>query len=266
MTAPATDTSAQRAQLTERLIAMLAAIFAGLGSWRDADAEKFAAQAGPLVTGAQQALASMIAAGLTHQASEALGETVPAPRLPSASVVQLRPIPAREVYARPFREVWAALADGKTLPEAIEQGQSRLAELADGDMQLTYAHAHRAGMQALPEEAQPSGWRRVLRGPSSCALCVLASTHRYTIEDLNPIHPRCDCAVEPIFGRDEHRAADDAALERVHAAVRELSGETSRSGRGVDYRQIQITQTHGELGPMLARPGDHFTGPDQIPQ
>ncbi len=264
MTEPAGVTN-QRSHIVEWLSAALASLFAGLGSWRDDDADRFTTQAAPLVRGAQQAMATLVATYLAHRAGQATGTVVRPPAIPATAIRDVRGVDAREVYRRPFQTVWAALAEGKPLAEALQQGQSRLAELADGDMQLAYAHANRAGMQALPTEARPHSWRRVLRGTSSCALCVLASTHRYNTGDLNPIHPRCDCDVEPIFGRDAHRAADDAALERVHAAVRELTGNSSRGGRGVDYRQVQITQTHGELGPMLARPGDHFTGPEQIP-
>lgn len=269
MTAPATTAetvNAQRSQLTQRLITMLGVLFAGMGSWRDADADRFAAQAAPLVAGAQQTLARLVALSLALQAGMATGQTVAPPVLSNAAISNLRPVSGREVYRRPFRHVWAALAEGKSLREALQQGQSRLAEIAEGDMQLAYAHANREGMQALPQSVRPRSWRRVLQGESSCALCVLASTHRYTRGDLNPIHPNCDCTVEPIFGRDTHRVVDDAMLERLHAAVAELTGDSSRSGRGSDYRQIQITRTHGELGPMLARPGDRFTGPEQIPQ
>lgn len=269
MTAPAgaqQQLAAQRTRLSEQLIAALTALFGALGSWRDTDADRFTRQAAPLVQGAQQALAGLVAAWLAQTASQQTGQTVLAPVIPTSAITELRGISTSEVYRRPFRELWAALAEGKTLAEAVQQGQSRLRELADGDLQSTYAHANREGMQRLPEQAQPTGWRRVLQGSSSCALCVLASTHRYTISDLNPIHPRCDCTVQPIYGRDEARAADDARLERVHQAAAELTGQRDRSGRRSDYRQIQITHEHGELGPMLARPGDHFTGPAEIPQ
>lgn len=263
MTAPAgTQLASQRATITERLIAALSALFAGLGSWRDADATQFTRQAVPLVQGAQQALAGLVSAYLAQQASQQTGHVVPPPVLPPAAVTNLRGVPASEVYTRPFKEVWAALAQNKPLNEAVQLGTTRLTEIAEGDLQTTYAHANQQGMQRLPARARPQSWRRVLQGPSSCALCVLASTHHYTIRDLNPIHPGCDCTVEPAYGT---QAGSDDAAERVHAAVQELTGQSSAGGRAVDYRQIQITQTHGELGPMLARPGDHFTGPSAIP-
>lgn len=263
MTTPAGTVAEQRSRLTQQLLAALAALFTSLGSWRDADAERFTQQAVPLVRGAQQALAGLVAAYLAQQASEAAGRAVPAPVIPPALVTDLRGTDPGEVYQRPFRQLWAALADGQTLPEAIEAGTTRLREVAEGDLQTTYAHANREGMQRLPSRARPVGWQRVLQGPSSCALCVLASTRRYTVADLNPIHPGCDCTVQPLW---THANTESDTTQRVHEAVRELTGQSSAGGRGaVDYRQIQITHDHGELGPMLARPGDHFTGPDAIP-
>lgn len=262
MTAPAGSPAQQRARLSQQLLAALAALFTSLGSWRDADAEPFTQQAVPLVRGAQQALAGLVAAFLAQQASASTGRTVPAPAIPPVLVTDLRGIDPAEVYTRPFKNVWAALADGQTLPEAIEAGTTRLREVAEADLQSTYAHANQQGMSRLPARARPVGWQRVLQGPSSCALCVLASTRTYSIADLNPIHPGCDCTVQPLWTKGD---ADRGDTARVHAAVRELTGQFSAGGRGaVDYRQIQITHDHGELGPMLARPGDHFTGPSQI--
>lgn len=263
MTAPAGSVTEQRARLTQQLLAALATLFTGLGSWRDADAQRFTQQAVPLVRGAQQALAGLVAAFLAQQASDTTGRVVPAPAIPPALVTDLRGTTPAEVYQRPFRQLWAALADGQDLPEAIEHGTTRLREVAEADLQTTYAHANREGMARLLARARPVGWQRVLQGPSSCALCVLASTRRYTIADLNPIHPGCDCTVEPLWTGED---TDRGATQRVHEAVRELTGQSSTGGRGaLDYRQIQITHDHGELGPMLARPGDHFTGPDAIP-
>jgi hypothetical protein len=97
-------------------------------------------------------------------------------------------------------------------------------------------------------------------------MCTIASTQRYHVADLSPIHPGCDCVVEAIFGPVD-RVIDPQLLEQVHAAVLDLTGVVDRGGRAVDYRHImtQITHTHGELGQMLARPGDRFTGPRSIP-
>jgi hypothetical protein len=55
------------------------------------------------------------------------------------------------------------------------------------------------------------------------------STQRYHVAELSPLHPNCDCRVEPVFG------AADQVLERadtLKAAVAELTRETDGSLRG----------------------------------
>lgn len=153
------------------------------------------------------------------------------------------------------------------LERAVAAGARRLEQLVEMDMQQAHAVAAAEAMQNLPEGARPTGWRRVLVGEVNCALCVVASTQRYRIADLNPIHPACDCAIEPLYGDDE-RVIDPDTLEAVHAAVAELTGRTDRGARTPDYRELLIgrmTPEHGELGPMLAHPRHRFRSKFELP-
>jgi len=255
-----------RRLLSDRLAAALRRLFLDLGAWREEDARRFAAQAVPLVQGAQRTLATLTAAYVAAQATEAIGRPVPPPGIPDTRVLGLRGVDPAQVYRRPFVELYTALARGKPMTEALDLASSRLSRIAELDMQQTYAHATQAAMQALPPAVRPSGWRRVLIGPENCALCVVASTQSYTIETLNPMHPACDCTVAPLFGDVDHVIEPDQ-LERVHAAVQELTGTVDRGARAPDYRQITVAMTneHGELGPMLARPRDRFTTAADLP-
>jgi hypothetical protein len=91
---------------------------------------------------------------------------------------------------------------------------------------------------------------------------------RYTRDDLNPVHPGCDCRVDPIFPGGPDPVDEDALVEAAHAAARELTGVEDRGGRLVDYRKIRtnITARHGEHpAPLLVRPADHFTTEDELP-
>lgn len=257
-----------RRSLSSRLIVALTRMFNGLGSWHRPDAQRFAAAAVPMVEGAQAALANLTSNYVASVASEALRRPVAPPPIPHTARARLRLKDPAEVYQRPFVEAYTALRDGDQLDGALGKARLRLREVAEGDMQLAYAHASQAAMNGLPEQQQPTGWRRVLTGPENCAMCVLASTQRYHRKDLNPIHPHCDCTVEPIYGplgRD--RVIEPQLLEQVHAAVKDLTGVVDRGGRAVDYRHImtQIVHHHGELGAVLARPGDRFTGSRSIP-
>lgn len=259
--------AARRRALSARLGARLRRLFTGLGSWRDPDADQFVRDAVPLVHGTQRALGAFTAAFIAAHAAAALQRPVRPPRVPDTSMINLRAgVVPSVVYRRPFVALYTALSDGRPLAEAVHLGAVRLEQVAEADLQLTYAAASQAAMRDLPD-ARPTGWRRVLVGDENCALCVVASTNRYTIEDLNPIHPGCDCAVQPVFGQDRHADRDAARLEQVHAAVAELTaGTADRGARAPDYRHLVVSMiaNHGELGPMLVQPGDRFTSPADL--
>jgi hypothetical protein len=256
-----------RRSLSSRLIVALTRMFDGLGSWHRPNAQRFTAAAVPMVEGAQAALANLTSNYVASVASEALRRPVAPPPIPHTARARLRLKDPAGVYQRPFVEAYTALRDGDQLDRALGKARLRLREIAEGDMQLAYTHASRAAMEGLPVGQKPTGWRRVLIGSENCAMCVLASTQRYHREDLNPVHHFCDCTVEPIYGPVHDRVIEPQLLEQVHAAVKDLTGVVDRGGRAVDYRHImtQIVHEHGELGRMLARPGDRFTGPRSIP-
>jgi len=261
--------SAQRRTLIDQLIGMLTDLFGGLGSWRREDVEAFADQALPAVRASQQTLAALCAVYVAAQASEQLGYEVPPPGIPDADAVDLRQgVTPEEVYRRPFATVYTHLARGEPIDAAVEHGRARLAEIVEADLQQCYAHAVQAAIASVEVDPgdRASFWRRTLVGETNCALCVIASTQRYRVEDLNPIHPGCDCRVDPVFGPDPGQVIEPDLLEQVHAAVEALTGASDRGGRATDYRQLMVTMTpeHGELGPMLVRPRDRFTGADDL--
>ncbi|MGW4487865.1 hypothetical protein ACWEOE_28955 [Amycolatopsis sp. NPDC004368] len=254
--------SALRRALSGHLVQMLVTLFRQLGSWRATDRDVFLHHALPLVEGAQRQLAVMTASYVASQASAALGRVIAPPGIPDDASKDLRRgVDTLQVYGRPFVEIYTALSKGRPLTTAVDLGETRLREIAELDMQQTYAEASRAAMRELPPAAQPRSWRRVLVGEENCAMCIVASTQRYHVETLNPIHPACDCRVEPIYGKDPGQVIEPELLEKVHNAVHQLTGAADRGGRAPDYRKIivEMTHEHGELGPMLARPLDHFT-------
>jgi hypothetical protein len=179
------------------------------------------------------------------------------------------------------------------LKAAIEAGRRRAEGLAATDLQLAKTHSSRLALAGRGDE-RIVGYRRVLTGAENCAMCVLASTQRYHVEDLLPIHPACDCAVAPIVGRQDpgqtinsvtvtegaqavrstSRGAnvfsgDDLVnlgdlLEPLHEEIEKRFGRSDRGGRQIDYRKLLTVHEHGEIGPVLAVKGQHFAGPDQI--
>lgn len=265
-------------RLRQALLRAVDGIWAGLGAYRDDDAARFVATVAPIVTGSVGAMSTMTDAYLTTL----LGMMLAAPVKAGAARGDYprEGVTVAQVYRRPLVTVWTALANGVPFGQAVEQGRGRLASIAATDLQLAKRAAAHARLSA---DTRVVGYRRVLVGSHSCALCALAASQRYHRIKKMAVHPGCNCAVAPIIGTedpgqtiDTHAVKDPAALEAgdihtldtvdpLHAAIRErFGGQWDAGGRSLDYRDLVVEHTHGELGPVLARKGDRFTGPDDL--
>lgn len=92
----------------------------------------------------------------------------------------------------------------------------------------------------------------------------------------NHIVSNCDCGIIAIYGdKDPGLVIDPDRLDRVHdliderfgafnSGARQIPGVTKPNGQPLQYRDVLITHTHGELGEVLAVRGQHWTGPDDI--
>ncbi|MBS6101817.1 MAG: hypothetical protein KH751_04280 [Actinomyces sp.] len=167
-------------------------------------------------------------------------------------ITHARGMEPREVYHRPASTVYAKLAAGKSLDEAVRAGGLRLHQLIGGDMQL----AHRNQAHKTLSRGRSDGiraYRRVLTGRENCALCVVASTQRYWVEDLLPIHPGCDCNVQPLPpGMEGSQVIDQDLLDRAHAAVEDRYGSFAPDAREIDYKKMILVTEHGEYGPVMS--------------
>jgi hypothetical protein len=266
-------------RLRASLIQVVGSMWTELGSWREEDAVTFLRQVLPLVDGASSAMASLTDAYLTQLIADMTG-TVPTTGFVEPAYA--RPVPMSTVYRRPFVDMWTALSKGANLIDAVAIGKGRLVNIAATDLQLAKRNA---SQQRLAGETRVVGYRRVLTGSKSCAMCALAASQRYHKSRLMPIHPGCNCAVAPIVGTADpgrkvnvHVTEDASSLEA--GDVRELPGSDAlhRSiasrfgadavdlgGRTTDYRQLVVVHEHGELGPVMARKGDSFTSAADLP-
>ncbi|MGW6531467.1 hypothetical protein [Streptomyces venezuelae] len=246
--------------LRQRLLALVAQVFTGGGSYRDADADAFVEQILPAVLGAQQQMGALTDAYLSAMVADMYGGAATAAGV--AIPENIRGVPPEDVYRRPFVTVWTALSQGKSMTEAVRQGENRLASITGTDLQLVRTEATR---QVL-SNSSVRFYRRVLRGSYNCAMCVIASTQRYRKERLMPIHPGCDCGTRPLPpGRDPGQVIEPDLLEAAHAAVAKGTGQADRGGRLPDYRDIIIDRQHGELGPLMALRRHDFTAPKDLP-
>lgn len=255
-------------QVRSRLLRIAQAAWAGLGSYRDADIDRLVRLVVPHVQAGQVQVANLTAAYFRAVGARA-GVDV-------SLVTGGRGVPATEVYRRPGATVYTALSENKPMALAVSEGGQRLVSLVSTDLQMAKV---RQAQRSL-ESAGVRMYRRVLTGSENCALCVIASTQRYWVADLSPIHPGCDCGVDviPAGWNPDDQVIDSELLELTHETIasklgdsdrgaRELGiGKTDSGGRPVsDYTDLIVTRTHGEYGPTLTWRADKFTSKADIP-
>ena len=109
------------------------------------------------------------------------------------------------------------------------------------------------------------GYRRVIRPELSktgtCGLCVAASDQFYSVENLMPIHPGCNCAVLPVIdGYDPGDYVNSMDLRRLYETA-ETGAEPDEYGRVPSRSQLSTVRVtidqHGEYGPMLKNRDEH---------
>ena len=255
----------QTAALRARIVRFVEARWRSMSSWRDADIDRFVAAVLPIVEGGQRTIAALTDAYLAALETAVTGAAVAPVGINPRTVTSLalRGVEGRDLYHRAGVTVWTALDRGTPLPAATQQGMQRAVSIATTTLQLAKTHTSRS---IIAENANVAGYRRVLEGPKTCALCAVASTQRYHSEELMPIHGGCDCGVAPIFGdTDPGRIIDPDRLEGIRD---ELSGRFGvpgdRINKAAELRQYVVVNDHGEIGPVLGVRGQNFTGPDDL--
>lgn len=204
-------------------------------------------------------MASLTVANLTR----ALEDIGAAPGRPVAApdVSSVRGVAPSDVYLRPFQQVWTDLSLNKDLEVAVDAGEKRLESLIATDLQLSKT---RAAQAVMSKAKGPALYQRVLRGEHDCAKCIITSTRVYTKAELLPIHPGCDCDVEPIGNIASFKAEAQQRLVDAHDLVATQFGDDVANPSGIGYADLIVVREHGEYGPTLAIRGQHFTGPADI--
>lgn len=231
------------------------------GAYRDRDVDRLVSLIVPRVQAGQVQVANLTSVYIASIDS-LHSKGAPGPvKVDTEAVTTRRGVPAEDVYRRPATTTYTALADGASYHEAVDQGISRLMALVGTDIMLALVFQSRESLS----RSRFKMYRRVLTGRENCALCTIASTQAYHRGDLLPIHPGCDCRVQPIRSDEPiPQVIDHERLEGTHNLVRDFAGTEARDGREVDYRQLIVTEHHGEYGPTIAWRAHKFTGPDGL--
>lgn len=142
-------------------------------------------------------------------------------------------IPKNVEYQRPFWEVVKAARNGADSVAALQTGITRLGQLTDTDLQMAKVRQAQISLRAQGVKT----YRRVTTSDHPCELCEIAATQIYYTDQLMPIHPKCSCDI--VEDDSDETPAETPDLIAVH--------------------------THGEVGPMLTKAGQHFMGPQDLP-
>lgn len=244
------------------LIAYLLGLWHTLPDQRDASAKRFIGLAAPAVAGAQLKVGQLTASYLSLLLAGQSGKAAAPISVRPADVANLRGVTPATLYQRPFTRVYTELSKGQPYETAVQRGRARLVDIASTDVQLAKTHTAK---RVIAAEPRVTGYRRVLTGSESCGLCVITSTQVYHREELLPIHPGCDCGVDPVIGDEKPtQVLDRALLDAAHAAIAERFGKFDAGGRAPDYRKVILVRQHGEIGPLLTVKDQEFTGPDDL--
>lgn len=164
-----------------------------------------------------------------------------------------------DVYARP---VTVARKSG------FDRGLQHLRSAIYMDAQLAQ---RRAANAIVESDTRIVGWRRQVNPGAGkvCGLCVAASTRRYSVQALLPLHPMCRCSVYPIYDTDPIRSANYIDRERLNEVYARTNGSTDRSALGAirftadDLPPGIDSEAIAKLGPRVAwhsEYGPYLTG------
>jgi hypothetical protein len=227
------------ARIRELVSGQVAAIWTGLGAYRDPQVAQFIRVVVPKVQAGQIATARLTA--------QYLG----GPILSRERIVAARKVDPAVEYRRPAVNLYTLLSQGASFADAVTSSTQLIGDLTATDLQLAL---RLQGQHSLGSQGH-TRYRRVLTGSENCERCAIASTNVYSTSDLLPIHDHCDCTVEPI--RESSAAVDLSGLTLTSARAEAVAA-------GVSLESLVAVHQHGELGPVIAWASDHFTGPDEI--
>lgn len=260
----------QSTELRDRVLAFAVTLWAGAASLRDADVDRLVERLLPVMRGGMLQTARLTSAYVRRLAS--LSGVDAAPVDVAEDLVDYRGVPQETVYRRPAVTVYTALSRGQAFSAARDAGLARLRSIVTTDMQQARNRQARDSYAATGFDYA----MRTLSGAENCALCVIASTQRYQLSELQPIHPGCDCGERGVIaGNDPGQVLDQGLLDEAYRLIDQklTSGDrspelgekrTSRGKKLSDLTDLIITREHGELGPTLTWRDQAFTSKSDL--
>ena len=219
-----TDAQIRRqAQIRGVTVAAIQKAWDSLPGYDKSNVAEFLDLAVPLVTAAQRNAASVTNAYVGRVSGN--GPSKLALSAVTGAAVRKGTSP-KDVYRRPFVDVWSALKRGDAYELAVAAGRARAAGSAAMDVQL----AQRATLGAVSDAQRIRGYQRVADA-GACTYCQAIDGAFVKSADAMALHNGCGCTLEPLF---------------YDVAASPLPDDVA-------------VNDHGELGPMLGSPDQNFT-------
>lgn len=213
-----------QARLRRVLARTVGAAWASLPAYNRADVDQFLATVLPVVEAAQRRSVTLTDAYIARALERPVLGIEAAELIGAAVRAGTSP---ETVYTRPFIQTWTALSDGVPYNEAIAGGRHRAESAARMDVQLSHFAAYGAIQAADPAIR---GYQRVADA-SACSFCRIVNGAYVKNASASPLHNGCGCGLKPL--------------------LKDITPTSLPDGVAV--------HEHGELGPLLAAPGQHFT-------
>lgn len=136
------------------------------------------------------------------------------------------------------------------LATPADAAADRAAAVADMDIQLADRAQSHATLTGHAERREITGWRRVIHPELSkggtCGLCIAASDQIYHVQDLRPLHARCECTTLPVIDEQD----PGSGLNNLDLSTLYEHAGGSTSSRDLKHTRYSVNE-HGELGPVL---------------
>lgn len=168
-------------QVRSRLLKFGDLLWDSLPGYSDSDLDYLVKQLTPRVQAGQIQIATLTSADIAQR----LG--VKPKMVDRDAMAAVRNVPDKELYGRPIVTVRTKLSQGATAAAAMDAGRNRMSSLISTGLQMAKVRQADTSLQS----GGVTSYKRVLSGSENCALCVIASTQRYHVGNLMPIHPGC---------------------------------------------------------------------------
>lgn len=148
---------------------------------------------------------------------------------------------------------------GKDHTEANDLAEQKIVDLVDTNLLLSARLAQQQTLKLVQDkDDRVIGYRRLIHPELSkggvCGMCVAAADRVYKVEELRPIHARCQCTVSPVTKEhDPGYTLNQDDLDRLYDHAAEAAPGVRKTSAAALKRPRYKIHHHHEYGPILTK-------------